>query len=232
MGVGGDAEGVGVERAATFHQDGDATVLSGGRSSDGLGHFQERGRRAQPGVCRTRPSGSPVPPCPPGRSRSGRCRDTVAVTVAVAPSAVSVTVHTEPAGMPSKLCDTLPAGVPAAITKSGDRAVPLQTTWMVTGPWWPASGAGDGLGDEQGAGGGAVGVGDVGGRSPAGGMVTVCGLPVTTAETALVAPSAVSVTTQLGRRGDTRVDLRLVARRALAAMTKSGIGRCRCRPCG
>ena len=24
--------------------------------------------------------------------------------------------------------------------KSGDCAVPLQTTWMVTGPWWPASG--------------------------------------------------------------------------------------------
>ena len=53
----------------------------------------------------------------------------------VAPSAVSVTVHTEPAGIPSKLCDTLPAGVPEWITKSGDRAVPLQVTWILTGPW-------------------------------------------------------------------------------------------------
>jgi hypothetical protein len=67
--------------------------------------------------------------------------DTVAVTVAVAPSAVSVTVHTEPAGTGPKLCDTLPAAVPPRIT-NGDSAsaVPLQTTWMVTGPWEPASG--------------------------------------------------------------------------------------------
>ena len=56
------------------------------------------------------------------------------------PSAVSVTVHTEPAGIPSKLRDTRPARVLAAITKSGDSAVPLQATRMVTGPWRPASG--------------------------------------------------------------------------------------------
>ena len=66
--------------------------------------------------------------------------DTCTLTCSVAPSAVSVTVHTEPAGMPSKLCDTVPARVLAGITKSGDRAVPLQATWMVTAPWWPASG--------------------------------------------------------------------------------------------
>ena len=42
--VGPDVEGVGVERAATGHQDGDATVLAGGRSSDRLGHFQGAGR--------------------------------------------------------------------------------------------------------------------------------------------------------------------------------------------
>ena len=65
---------------------------------------------------------------------------TCTLTSLVAPSAVSVTVHTEPAGIPSKLRDTRPARVLAAITKSGDSAVPLQATPMVTGPWRPASG--------------------------------------------------------------------------------------------
>ena len=37
--------------------------------------------------------------------------------------------------------------------------------------------------------------------APPGGIVTVCGLPVTTTETALVCPSAVSVTTQLAGVG-------------------------------
>ena len=40
--------------------------------------------------------------------------------------------------MPIYPCDTVPAAVPAGITKSG-RATPAQTTLIVIGPCWPAA---------------------------------------------------------------------------------------------
>ena len=132
--MGPDAEREGPERTATGHQDGDATVPARGRPAMVLVTFRV------PGVARYTLITFTGTTLPAGTVTVRLIADHVHLTSAVAPSAVSVTVHTEPAGIPSKLCDTLPARVLAGITKSGDRAVPLQATWMVTGPWRPASG--------------------------------------------------------------------------------------------
>ena len=77
---------------------------------------------------------------------------TVALTVAVAPFAVSVTVHAEPAGMPSKLCDTLPSpplrrGSRSPATGGAVAGHVDRDRSLVAGER-----AGDGLGDEQRAG--------------------------------------------------------------------------------
>ena len=86
-------------------------------------------------------------------------------------------VHTESGGMLSKLCDTVPARLPARITKFGNTAMPLQTTWIVTASRVARERTGDGLGDQEGAGedaadgdggGWAVAVSDVCGAGAAG----------------------------------------------------------------
>ena len=41
--------------------------------------------------------------------------------------------------MPLNVCETVLAAVIPGTTKSGERAVPLQATWMVTAPCWPAA---------------------------------------------------------------------------------------------
>ncbi len=63
---------------------------------------------------------------------------TVTLTVLVLPSTVSVTVQTEPAGMSEYVCEWLPVA-PAAMSKLGVRAAPLQLVTMVTGPCLPAA---------------------------------------------------------------------------------------------
>ena len=60
------------------------------------------------------------------------------LTAVFDPSAVSVTVHTVPAGMFEYVWSMVPATEPAGITKSVS-VVPPQTTWMVTAAWLPAA---------------------------------------------------------------------------------------------
>ena len=128
--MGRDLEGKRVERTATVHQDGDGPCWRAAFPPGiVLVTFSEP---TVPWYTSIRFSGTTLPA---GTVTFWLLPDTVAEMVAVAPSAVSVTVHIEPAGIPSKLCDTLPSGVPAGITNSGATAVPSQLTWIVTGPW-------------------------------------------------------------------------------------------------